>query len=62
MSKLQDLKDDQATALALFELLNLIAENRISEPKRIAVLYASLPETARAAIEKRDESGPAATS
>jgi hypothetical protein len=49
-----DLRDDATTASALFGLLNLIADYTISQPKRIADIYAKLPETSRAAIEKRD--------
>ncbi len=49
-----DLRDDQGTAGSLFDLVNRIAEAMISEPRRIAELYAKLPESARAAIEKRD--------
>ncbi len=49
-----DLKDDIATAMTLFGLINLIADNRISEPKRIAAVYNTLPEGARKAIERRD--------
>jgi uncharacterized protein DUF4145 len=50
-----DLKDDKATAIRLFELLNLIIERRIATPQRIAALYGGLPESKRKAIEKRDQ-------
>jgi hypothetical protein len=49
-----DLKDDVGTALTLFGQINLIADNRISEPKRIEAVYLTLPEAQREAIEKRD--------
>lgn len=49
-----DLKDDRETAAKLFELVNYIAEDRISRPKKIAALYASLPPGKIAAIEKRN--------
>jgi hypothetical protein len=49
-----DLKDDKATALSLFALLNHIVERRIAAPKRIKELFAGLPPKAREAIEKRD--------
>jgi hypothetical protein len=49
-----DLQDDRATAQQLFSLVNLIADKMISEPKHVADMYASLPESARQAIEKRD--------
>lgn len=50
-----DLKDDGNTALTLFTLLNLIADDRISEPKRIDELYGTLPEAKRQAIEARNQ-------
>lgn len=46
--------DNPEIAQALFGLINVIVENRIAEPKRINALYASLPEGARKAIERRD--------
>lgn len=46
--------DNPEIAQALFGLINVIVENRIAEPKRIQALYASLPEGARNAIERRD--------
>lgn len=49
-----DLRDDVETATSLFELINLIAEDRISEPKRIEAMYSALPPGALAAIEERD--------
>lgn len=49
-----DLQDDRAMAESLFRLLNLIVEKIISEPKHVDEVYASLPEGARKAIEKRD--------
>jgi hypothetical protein len=50
-----DLKDDKATALKLFDALNLIVERLISTPKKIAELFDGLPETALEQIEKRDK-------
>jgi hypothetical protein len=50
-----DLKDDTEAAMKIFELLNIIADNRITEPKKIAKLYESLPQTSRDQIEKRDQ-------
>lgn len=49
------LEDKPEIAQALFGLLNLIVDNRIAEPKRVDALYASLPEGARKAVEKRDD-------
>lgn len=50
-----DLKDDKETANKLFELVNLIAQVMITQPKEIDRLYGTLPETARNAIEDRDK-------
>jgi hypothetical protein len=52
------LRDDLDTARTLFELVNLIADNRISEPKRIEVMYERLPESKREQIAKRDSTKP----
>lgn len=49
-----DLRDDTATAAALFKLLNLIVNKTISEPKHIDEVYNALPEGAVRSIEKRD--------
>lgn len=52
-----DLKDDRDSASRLFELVNIIAEQMISNPKHVEELYAKLPEEKRKAIEKRDANG-----
>jgi len=57
-----DLRDDRATAESLFGLLNIVVEKMISEPKHIDEVYASLPESARQAIERRDSDPPSASS
>ena len=49
-----DVRDDTGIALALFGLVNLIVEDRISGPKQVEALYAKLPEKDRNNIEKRD--------
>lgn len=49
-----DLKDDKATALALFDLVNMIVERRIATPERLKTLFANLPTTALQQIERRD--------
>jgi hypothetical protein len=49
-----DIADDPETARRLFSLINLIVENRITEPREIESLYGELPETARQAIARRD--------
>jgi Domain of unknown function (DUF4145) len=48
------LDDDVRTATALFECLNMIVEDRVARPKRVAELFGKLPQGARAAIERRD--------
>ena len=50
-----DLKDDKETAIRLFELVNSITEQLISQPKSIREMYEKLPETKRKAIESRDQ-------
>jgi hypothetical protein len=49
-----DLNDTPETAHSLFGMLNFIVEDRISRPARVQALYGTLPDSARAAIEKRD--------
>jgi hypothetical protein len=50
-----DMKDNQEVALKLFELVNLIAEVMISQPKQVDSLYeVVIPEAKRKAIEERD--------
>ncbi len=51
-----DLKDDNDTAIKLFRLLNVIIENRISEPKEIGDLYAEkIPDSKKEQIAERDK-------
>lgn len=52
-----NLKDDKDTALALFKLLNFIAEKMITEPKEIDAIYNKIPETKKKQIEERDRKG-----
>lgn len=49
-----DLKDDRDTASKLFRLVNLIAEQMISQPKHVHGMYEELPEAKKKEIEKRD--------
>lgn len=50
-----NLNDDRDAAAKLFELVNLIAENQITQPKAIAKLFdEKVPAGAKAAIAKRD--------
>lgn len=52
---LMDMKDNNEIANKLFELINLIAEVMITEPKRIDEMYSSvLPEEKRKRIAQRD--------
>ncbi len=51
---LVDLRDDVGTAEKLFSLVNIIADAMITQPKHIEEMYAGLPESKRAAIERRD--------
>jgi hypothetical protein len=53
-----DLKDDLQTAESLMELVNYIVDAMITQPKKRQALYARLPATAQAAIEKRDVKTP----
>lgn len=50
-----DLKDNEATAISLFKLINYIVEKAITEPKEIAEIYATLPESKRDGVVKRDQ-------
>ena len=49
-----DALDERASAETMFRFLNIVAAKLISEPKSIEEAYEALPETARAAINKRD--------
>jgi len=50
-----DLKDDRTTALSLFDLINMIAEQMISVPKHVDAMYEKLPPSKREAIDQRNE-------
>lgn len=49
-----DLNDDRDTASQLLILINSIADQMISHPKKVEELYGKLPEGKREAIEKRN--------
>lgn len=51
-----DLKDDTQTASRLFELVNIIVDVMITQPKKIEDVYKKIPESAKEAIKKRDSS------
>ena len=48
------LQEDRETVSSLFELVNMIVENQISQPKAVDNLYGKLPPNAVEAIKKRD--------
>lgn len=50
-----DLQDDLETALNLFDLLNIIVNLMIIQPKKINRLYNKLPGSTRNSIKKRDK-------
>jgi hypothetical protein len=49
-----NLNDDREVAARLFQLVNFVARNRLTEPKEIEHFYARLPEGSKDAIAKRD--------
>lgn len=50
-----DLNDNNEIAFALFNFVNIICDNQITQPKKIDEYYDSIiPEGAKKAIEKRD--------
>lgn len=50
-----NLKDDAKTAVTLFNLVNIIVEVMITQPKEIEEIYGKLPAGAKEAIKKRDK-------
>ena len=50
-----DASDDPATALTLFDLVNLVVETMVTQPRRVAELYGGLPSTKLDQIARRDE-------
>jgi hypothetical protein len=51
-----DQADVEATVNQLFALVNIIVEQQVTQPRKIAELFGTLPEGARNGIEKRDGS------
>lgn len=49
-----DISDDPATTAKLFELVNIIADTMITQPKEIDKLFDGLPEEKKNAILRRD--------
>ncbi|NHI91375.1 MAG: DUF4145 domain-containing protein [Candidatus Lokiarchaeota archaeon] len=52
-----DMRDNQDVALKLFNALNLIIQDRITQPKEMQSLFDNLPDGKKKAIEKRDMKG-----
>lgn len=52
-----DLEDTPEIANVLFELVNLIAEDRITSVKKVNELFGTLPDGSRKQIEERDGNG-----
>lgn len=52
------LEDQPETVTALFTLVNTVADRMITQPKKVAELYDTLPPSVREAIAKRDGSPP----
>lgn len=53
-----NMRDDQATALRLLDLVNLISDQMISHPKAVDDLYSKLPPGKLKAIDRRDDRQP----
>jgi hypothetical protein len=54
-----DLKDDKQTATTLFNLINLIADAMITQPKHVEEVFQTLPQSSREEIARRDQSDAA---
>ena len=46
--------EDHNTAISLFELVNLVVENRITNPRKVQGFYDTLPKNIRDKIDKRN--------
>jgi len=54
-----DLKDNKDLAMKLFDLVNIIADDRITRPEQVKAMYQRvLPKPAQDAIAKRDKQAP----
>lgn len=49
-----DIDDNKETAYNLFELVNIVAQTMVTQPKEISKLYSSLPKGKLESIEERD--------
>lgn len=50
-----DLQDSPELVSSLFDMINMIVDYRIAQPKRVQELFAKMPPGALAAIERRDD-------
>lgn len=50
--------DDKDLALALFEFINLIADEAITQPKKVDAMYERMPESKRNSVAQRDGTPP----
>jgi hypothetical protein len=50
-----DLNDDPQMAMALFDLVNLVVQTMVTQPRMVKDLYGRLPPTKLEAIERRDK-------
>ena len=50
-----DLNDNKDIAARLFDLVNIVAEQMITQPKQVQALYEKLPDSKKDAIDRRDE-------
>lgn len=50
------IEDDPQLVQSLFGLVNMIVENQITQPKKVAEMFAALPAGAQQAIARRDGS------
>ena len=55
---IMDMKDDFETAIALFNVLNIIVERTISYDKQIEELWGKIPNSKKEHIKKRDTIKP----
>ena len=53
-----NLEDDEELALSLFDFVNLIAEQMITTPQKVAAMYARMPEVKRDGVAQRDGAAP----
>ena len=53
-----DIRDNQKAANSLFDILNMIVDDMITEPKKIDGLFETLPQKDKSNIEKRDKKAP----